>query len=55
MDETLIVIDVGDEIVDSFVKPYSELGLHFYLTHNNLNLVQVNEMCGFVYVSCEFK
>lgn len=55
MDEKLIVIDVEDEIISSFVKPFSELGLHLYLTHHNLNLVQVIEMTAFVFVSCEFK
>jgi len=55
MEEKLIVISCQDETLDSFVKPMSELGLHFYSIHNNLNILGVLEFEAFVFVDVEFK
>lgn len=55
MDEKLIVISCQDEILDSFPKVFSELGLHFYCTHNGLNILSVMEFEAFVFVDVEFK
>lgn len=55
MEEKQIQIIIQDEIVDSFPKVYSPLGIHFYCVHNNLKLLEVLEFEAFVAVFCEFK
>lgn len=53
--EKLIIISYQNEILDTMIKPYSQLGLHFYCVHNQLNIVDVLEFEAFVYVDVEFK
>lgn len=55
MDEKLIVISCQDEILDSYSKIFSELGLHFYCIHNSLNILDVLEFDAFVFVNVDFK
>lgn len=55
MEEKLICIIIDDEIVDSFSKIPSDLGIHFYCIHNNIKHIDTIEMCGFVAVIAEWK
>ena len=55
MNDKLIIIMMNEEILDSFIKEFSELGLHFYLVHNSLNLVEWLEFEAFVIVCVKFK
>lgn len=55
METKLIIISMEDDILDSFEKIYSPLGLHFYCEHNGLNVLDVLEFEAFVFVSVEFK
>ena len=55
MDEKLIIVSIDNEVVDSFPKIFSPLGIHFYCVHNNINLIECLEFEAFVYVICEWR
>lgn len=55
MNEKFIEISINDEIVDSFIKEYSPLGIHFYCVHNNIEFVEALEFCGFVHVIAKWR
>lgn len=55
MDTKLIIIAIGEEILESFEKEFSNLGIHFYAIHNQLDILDILEFEAFVWVSVKFK
>jgi hypothetical protein len=55
MEEKQIQIIIDDEIVDSFPKVFSPLGIHFYCVYNNIKLIEYLEFDAFVAVFAEWR